>query len=188
MSSQGEKDRKMALCDTCAGLVFTEMVRRKTFIRPNLRSLRDSAAAGCRACQLFWASLQQADDADMIDAISAGNIPGEQLVEEVQPLRDERVWLELSNRYSRVRPWTSPFPYLPSLRDCLEHCRVKVEYRPRGLESRRRKLTGYLEMFADPGMYVFQKSQYVILVFHLSSLADLQLVSDRHRNARRLCL
>ncbi|KAI1386154.1 HET-domain-containing protein [Hypoxylon trugodes] len=55
---------------------------------PNLRSLRDSATAGCDLCQLIWTSIQQQNpEVEKIDAVLTGQSP------DGEPLFSEQVWL-----------------------------------------------------------------------------------------------
>lgn len=60
------------------------------FYHPSLRSLRDSAAAGCDMCRMFWVSIQQRYEREDIDAVLSGKAIE---IEGGQPLYDERVWL-----------------------------------------------------------------------------------------------
>ncbi|KAI1205724.1 HET-domain-containing protein [Annulohypoxylon truncatum] len=80
----------MGPCSACASLTVEEIRDRMAFYHPNLRSLRDSAAAGCAMCHLCWTSLQQSNVASDVEAVLAGKCPGSA---DGQPLRDERVWL-----------------------------------------------------------------------------------------------
>ncbi|KAI0888690.1 HET-domain-containing protein [Annulohypoxylon maeteangense] len=80
----------MARCTICASLTVEEIRDRMTYYYPNLRSLRDSAAAGCDMCQLCWTSLQKINHRDIIAAVLAGKCPED---EGGGPLVDERVWL-----------------------------------------------------------------------------------------------
>ncbi|KAI1412208.1 hypothetical protein F5Y13DRAFT_48984 [Hypoxylon sp. FL1857] len=79
----------MGCCSVCARLTVEEIRYTMTFYHPNLRSLRDAAAAGCDMCRLCWASIQQDNSLEGIDAVLAGRSPGS----EGQPLHDKRVWL-----------------------------------------------------------------------------------------------
>ncbi|KAI2624296.1 HET-domain-containing protein [Hypoxylon sp. NC1633] len=80
----------MGLCDLCAGLTVEEIRGRMTFYHPNLRSLQDSADAGCDLCGLCWAALRLNNPSKTIDAVLAGKDPD---ADEMRPLYDERVWL-----------------------------------------------------------------------------------------------
>ena len=80
----------MGRCDACARLTVEELRDRMAFYHPNLRSLIDSAAAGCDMCHLCWTCLQTSHDAERINAVLAGKCPGSS---DGQPLQDERVWL-----------------------------------------------------------------------------------------------
>ncbi|KAI1142109.1 HET-domain-containing protein [Hypoxylon sp. FL0543] len=61
-----------------------------TFYHPNLRSLRDAAAAGCEMCRLCWTAIKQKCSTEEVDAVLAGRCPKS---EGGQRLHDERVWL-----------------------------------------------------------------------------------------------
>ncbi|XXG99278.1 hypothetical protein Hte_005615 [Hypoxylon texense] len=51
------------------------MRENRTYIHDNLRCLRDSAAAGCSTCQLFWTSIQEANLGVLINAVLNGKAP-----------------------------------------------------------------------------------------------------------------
>ncbi|KAI1444678.1 HET-domain-containing protein [Annulohypoxylon stygium] len=80
----------MGRCDACARLTVDEIRDKMTFYHPTLRSLVDSAAAGCDMCHLCWTCLQKSNDGERINAVLAGLCPGS---EDGEPLKDERVWL-----------------------------------------------------------------------------------------------
>ncbi|OTB19037.1 hypothetical protein K445DRAFT_19647 [Daldinia sp. EC12] len=82
----------MARCKTCAALTVEELRSHMTFFHPSLRSLRDSASAGCDLCLLCWTSIQRKHATDAIDAVLAGKFPATYECAG-QPLSDERVWL-----------------------------------------------------------------------------------------------
>ncbi|KAI1798865.1 HET-domain-containing protein [Daldinia bambusicola] len=82
----------MARCETCATLTVEELRSHMTFFHPNLRSLRDSATAGCDLCMLCWVSIQRKNTTDSIDSVLAGRFPASHK-RAGQPLNDERVWL-----------------------------------------------------------------------------------------------
>lgn len=144
----------MVLCDTCAGLVANEIRGSRTFIYPNLRSLRHSAASGCGACRLFFMSLQVDSDADQIDAVLAGKVPKGwgKLAREGEPLIDEQVWLELSGLRSSIPNRDMPTVDRNKSRggsNVLVSCGCMWD--PRVKLSGRAILTGSLDVFADPG-------------------------------------
>ncbi|KAI1090179.1 HET-domain-containing protein [Rostrohypoxylon terebratum] len=81
----------MGRCDRCARFAVEEIRNGMRYFHPNLRSLRDSAAAGCDMCHLCWTCLRNGHKAEDIDAVLAGKCPS---YDGGQPLYDERVWLE----------------------------------------------------------------------------------------------
>ncbi|KAI1651710.1 HET-domain-containing protein [Daldinia loculata] len=82
----------MARCKTCAALTVKELRNHMTFFHPNLRSLRDSATAGCDLCLLCWISIQRKYTAGEINSVLDGVFPTS-YENAGQPLGDERVWL-----------------------------------------------------------------------------------------------
>ncbi|KAI0119054.1 HET-domain-containing protein [Daldinia grandis] len=82
----------MARCKTCAALTVEELRSHMTFFHPNLRSLRDSATAGCDLCLLCWISIQRTHTAENINSVLDGRFPSN-YGNAGQPLGDERVWL-----------------------------------------------------------------------------------------------
>ncbi|KAI0843805.1 HET-domain-containing protein [Daldinia vernicosa] len=82
----------MARCETCAALTVEELRSHMTFFHPNLRSLRDSAIAGCDLCLLCWISIQRKHTTDEINSVLDGRFPAN-YEHAGQPLGDERVWL-----------------------------------------------------------------------------------------------
>ncbi|KAI1466432.1 HET-domain-containing protein [Daldinia caldariorum] len=82
----------MARCKTCTTLTVEELRSHMTFFHPNLRSLRDSATAGCDLCMLCWVSIQRKYPTNSIDSVLDGRFPAN-YERAGQPLDDERVWL-----------------------------------------------------------------------------------------------
>ncbi|KAI8960731.1 HET-domain-containing protein [Daldinia sp. FL1419] len=98
----------MARCETCANLTVEELRSHMTFFHANLRSLRDSASAGCDLCLLCWISIQRKNPKDEIDSVLDGKFPPRH-ENAGQPLGDERVWLTgmFSDRFRNLGPKTA---------------------------------------------------------------------------------
>ncbi|OTB00027.1 hypothetical protein M426DRAFT_245042 [Hypoxylon sp. CI-4A] len=138
----------MGRCDICASLTVEEIRSRVAVYHPNLRSLRDGAAAGCDMCQLCWESLRQGNKPEEINAVLAGNCPegyGD------GPVHDERVWLTglLSDKF---RGRGTPGAAGATKSDNSSHVDVECGNRyDTDLTVSPLALRGQLDVFADPG-------------------------------------
>ncbi|KAI2473111.1 HET-domain-containing protein [Annulohypoxylon bovei var. microspora] len=144
----------MSRCDACAGLTVEAMRDRMTVYHPSLRSLRDSAAAGCDLCRLCWTSVQRENAAESVDAVLAGRCPE---AHGGQPLRDERVWLTgafQDNFRLAASAQRAEAPDLPHLTSPDNGSQVYVgcgnKDDPETTISEP-ILTSFLDVFADPG-------------------------------------
>ncbi|KAI1107049.1 HET-domain-containing protein [Jackrogersella minutella] len=139
----------MGQCDTCASLTVEDLRGKMTFYHTSLRSLRDSAAAGCDMCRLCFASIQQSYVKEPVDAVLAGKCPG---ADGGQPIHDERVWLTGSFQDIFRRGGGAPGPAKAKMSDSASEVWVSC-----GSKDDPEKtvfspvLTGTLNVFADRG-------------------------------------